>query len=197
MSNFLDIDPFELSVNDKKSWFLKKINTLNNHHYKNCKPYKKIIDSKKEMVLNANGIDLAPFLTIPLFKKTELKSIKDSKIQKILKSSGTTGEKKSQIYLDLETSRNQSISLVRILQSFIGKKRRPLLIIDIPAILNDRKHLSARGAGIIGLKSFATEVTYGLDDNYNLNFKIIEDFLKKNKKSKFLIFGFTYQIWKY
>ena len=47
MSNFFDIDPFELSVNDKKSWFLKKINTLNNHHYKNCKPYKKIIDSKK------------------------------------------------------------------------------------------------------------------------------------------------------
>src|SRR5690606_40948238 len=55
---------------------------------------------------------------------------------KVLRSSGTTSQQTSRIVLDRRTSMAQSRALVVILQQFLGKARRPMLIIDHPG---DRK----------------------------------------------------------
>ena len=197
MMEYFKKNPFGLNSEDKKKWFLKELNLISEHHYNHCEPYRRIVDSEQRSSLNAKDLSIVPFLAIQLFKKIELKSIEDSKVQKIINSSGTTGQSASQIFLDLETSRRQSTSLVKILQSFIGKNRRPLLIIDHPSILKGQKRLSARAAGIIGLKSFGKDVVFALNDNYSINTEVVESFLKQNQNDSFLIFGFTFMIWKY
>jgi len=126
----------------------------------------------------------------------DLKSISDQNVLKVLKSSGTSNQQPSKIYLDIETSRRQTTTMIKILQSFLGVDRKPLLIIDTASITNN-KSLSTRGAGVIGLSSFGRDITYALDDNYEINRTPVIEFLEKNKKEKILIFGFTYMIWKY
>ena len=82
-----------------KNSFLDKIYELNNFHYKNSKKFRNILDvlftkNKKKTLENL------PFIPAKLFKEMELKSIIDKNIFKILLSSGTSGTKKSKIFLD-------------------------------------------------------------------------------------------------
>ena len=72
-----------------KNLFEKKIISLTSFHYSRSIQYKKIIYLlyKKKI----NKLENLPFLPINLFKDLDLKSIPDSKIFKILHSSGTSG----------------------------------------------------------------------------------------------------------
>ena len=189
-------NPYSLIIKQKEQFFSKQLLQLTKFHYKNCKAYKKFLDFINFGFNNDLSLDELPFLTTRIFKDYELISVKKNKIKKVLSSSGTTSSSVSKIFLDSVNSLNQVKVLSKIMSSFIGNKRLPLLIIDSKKTITDRKFFNARGAAILGFSIFGKNITYALDDNMNLNIEIVMNFLKKNNY-KVIIFGFTSIIWSY
>ena len=85
-----------------------------------------------------------PFLPAKIFKEVELKSVPKKNIFKILYSSGTSGSKRSKIFLDKDNARTQTLVLNEIVSKIIGKKRLPMLIIDEKKNFLTQKNLMQR-----------------------------------------------------
>ncbi|MCA0425702.1 MAG: acyl-protein synthetase, partial [Proteobacteria bacterium] len=146
----------------------------------------------------AGAVADIPFLPVRMFKRFGLKSIPDANVFKTLTSSGTTGQTPSRIFLDSRTAQLQARALVKVIQSFIGPKRLPMLIIDHPAVVKDRRFFSARGAGILGLSNFGRDHFYALaDETMALRMDELRAWLEKHRGQTILIFGFTFMVWKY
>lgn len=195
--NILQISPFSLDKQEKSKLLDDRLRQLTIHHYQNCEIYRKIINAvgfNPEVIHSYYEI---PFLPISLFKTLKLLSIDKSKVFKTMTSSGTTGQDVSKIYLDKTTASNQQKTLVKIVSAFTGSTRMPMLIIDTQSVVKDREMFSARGAGILGFSIFGTDKAYVLDDNMNINLKVVEAFLDKHKKKDILLFGFTFMIWQH
>jgi len=126
-----------------------------------------------------------------------LLSIKKEDVFKTMTSSGTSGQQVSKIFLDKENSLRQTKALAKIVSEFTGAERSPMIIIDSESVLKDRSMFSARGAGILGFSIFGTERIYALDKNMELNIKLLEVFIEKNKGSRIFIFGFTFMVYKH
>ena len=193
--NFFNLNPYSL-LNDKKILFyLNHMSNLIKHHYRKSDVYKKIINFLEYDFKNKD-IEKMPYLPITLFKELELISVKKNEIFKIITSSGTTDNIKSKIFLDKENSNSQILVLSKLTKEIIGNKRLPMLIIDSKSVLKDRKQFSARGAAILGFSLYGKDITYLLDDNLDIDFDVLLNFFKKNSKTKCIIFGFTYLLWK-
>lgn len=193
----LDISPYSQEREEKQQLMTKQLCELAKFHYGHCDSYKKIIDMLGYDLDTVASYDELPFLPVRLFKELELKSIPDKEVFKIMTSSGTTGQAVSKIYLDRETANKQQKTLVKIMGSFVGKKRLPMLIIDSSAVLKNRTMFSARGAGILGFSILASDRAYALDEDMNLDMEGIQKFLKKHEGKQILLFGFTFMIWQH
>ena len=112
-------------------------------------------------------------------------------------SSGTSGQAVSKIYLDRNTSSNQQKAMVKIVSEFTSSSRMPMIIIDCPGVVKNREMFSARGAGILGFSIFGAKKIYALDDDMKLNVEAVQEFIKKFKEKKILLFGFTFMIWQH
>ena len=196
-SEILNKEPYSLCKTEKEAFLTDVLGKLTQHHYENCEAYKRICDAKSFDVYNIRSYYDIPFLPVRLFKEYDLRSIEEENIQKTMTSSGTTGQQVSKIYLDRETSANQTKTLTKIVSDFIGKKRLPMLIIDTSAILKNRAMFSARGAGILGFSMFARDKLYALDENMQLDIDGIKAFLQKYEGEDIFLFGFTFMIWQH
>jgi len=176
----------------KNIFFTKEIKNLTLHHTKTCKKYKKIIYGFNNQKLDAKNIENLPFIPVKLFKYLELMSIKKNNIFKTMRSSGTTNNQPSVIFLDKFNASNQTKALSKIVASFLGSKRLPMLVIDSKNTLSSRKNFSARGAAILGFSLFGTNITYALNDDLSINHEAMSVFYEKYSDTKVLIFGFTY-----
>ncbi len=176
--------------------FFERMKELTLFHKEHCPEYGKMLNGLGTDIQAVDKLEEIPFLPARLFKAMDLKSIPEEKVFKIMYSSGTTGHP-SKIYLDRENALAQQIALSHVVESYIGKGRRPMLIIDSEDVLKDRKKFSARGAGILGFSIFATKTRYALDKEMNLNKNAISEFLKIVGDKDFLVFGFTSVIWQY
>lgn len=197
LENSFKNTPYEFSKSDKNKFLCSELNTLMKYHEENCAPYSKILKAYNLVNKNYKNLEDFPYIPVRLFKDFTLKSCNDEDVLKTLTSSGTSSQKVSKIYIDKETSAYQTKALVNIMQSYIGKKRLPMLIIDSKKILKNRKMFSARGAGILGLSNFGRKHTYVLDDEMNIDYTLLRDFLETYKNQKILVFGFTFMIWQY
>lgn len=197
VDNIIDTEPFSLDKDQKDRMLVDTLNRLTQLHYHNCLEYKRILDAMRYKENSIQEINNIPFIPVRLFKEYDLYSVDKSEIIKTMTSSGTTGQQVSKIYLDRDTSTRQSKILAKIVSSFIGTKRLPMLIIDTKAILKDRNLFSVRGAGILGFSLFARDTVYALDENMQLDIEIVNSFLEKYSGEKIFIFGFTFMIWEY
>lgn len=195
---YLDWPIYQMSKREKHELLIGRLKEMTQHHYDHCKEYASFLDAYGVDVNAITSLDAIPFFPVRLFKSYELRSVPDSDLFKVLTSSGTTSQTVSRIYLDRNTAAAQTKALVRIMQSFLGKQRLPMLIIDHPGVIKNRKSFSARGAGIIGLSNFGRSHTYALkDESMELDMELIEAFLDKHKNEKIFVFGFTFMVWKY
>ena len=183
-------DIFSYSQKTKETFFNKKIIELIKFHYYNCKNYKKILKKLNYKIQNKNILSI-PFLPVSLFKKFDLYSVKLEKISKILKSSGTSSSVPSKVYLDSLNAQNQTWVLSKIIESLLGKKRLPMLIIDQDPKGVSRYSYSARIAAINGFSLFGKNITYLLDKEGKVNIAELKSFLNRYSNEKFFIFGFT------
>ncbi len=193
----LNYKPFEVNKQEKEKLLTKRLLDLTLFHYENCLEYRNMLDAVNFSADKIVSYKDLPFLPVSLFKELDLKSVAKEEIFKTMTSSGTTGQAVSKIYLDKKTAGNQQKTLVNIVNSFTGAKRLPMLIIDSPSVVKDRKMFSARGAGILGFSIFGADKTYALDDNMNIDLNAIKEFLSRHKGEKILLFGFTFMIWQH
>ncbi len=193
--NILDLDVFHTSQPKKSEFQAELLSELTNHHYGHCLEYKKILDHIGDLKNHYSSISDIPYLPVRLFKDYELKSIPQEQVFKTMTSSGTTGQKVSKIFLDKNTASSQTKSLVATVNSFIGNKRLPMLIIDSPSVVRDRLSFSARGAGILGFSIFGRDKVFALNDDMTINIEAITEFLVKHNGKPLFIFGFTYIVW--
>ena len=192
-----DTPPYSLNKKEKTKFFNGYLFELTQHHYHNCIPYKNM--------LNGIGFDLRtkckyteiPFLPVRLFKMFDLYSIPKENIIKAMTSSGTSGQKVSKIFLDKEAALNQSKVLTKIVSTFLGQKRTPMIIIDTDSVLKNRNMFSARGAGILGFSIFGTKRVYALNENMELEMDRVIEFVNKHKEKRLFLFGFTFMIYQH
>ncbi len=197
LTHFFESEPYSWDRVKKSAMLTAKLKELTAWHKVQCEPYRKILDRLSVDVDKIERYEDLPFLPVPLFKTRELRSASKEDIFKTLTSSGTTGQAVSRIFLDRETSSLQQKTLVKLVSSFTGASRLPMLIIDSPSVIKNRAMFSARGAGILGFSMFGVDRTYALDDEMRIDVPAIEAFLEKHKGERILLFGFTFMIWQY
>jgi acyl-protein synthetase LuxE len=183
---------FTLPQAAKEELLVKEISSLVEHHRARCAPYANILSASG--YAGAGSIAELPWLPVRLFKNLELKSIGDDEVFKVLTSSGTTGEV-SRIYLDKAAAATQTRQLGATLQTVLGPKRLPMLLVDTKSLLKDRRSFSARGAGVLGMATFGRDHVWALDDEGLVDLAAIRAFLDRHGAAPFLIFGFTYLVW--
>lgn len=197
IAEILNIPPYSLNKKDKEEILNSFLTKLSKHHYDNCPPFTRMMDGIGYNVNKEYNYTELPFLPVRLFKMFDLQSVKKEEIVKTMTSSGTSGQVVSRIYLDRETASNQTKVLTKIVSSFIGKQRIPMIIIDSEAVVKNRNLFSARGAGILGFSMFGNKRIYALNENMELNMELIIEFLERHKNERIFLFGFTLMIWQH
>ena len=193
----LRMPPYSLNKIEKEKLLTERLRALTEYHKNKCPEYNEILDSVSYDSEKVSSCKDLPFLPVRLFKERTLKSVPQDEVVKTMTSSGTSGQKTSKIYLDRLTSANQQKAMVKIVSDFTGSSRMPMIIIDCPSVVKDRKMFSARGAGILGFSIFGAKKMYALDDAMHLNLEELKIFIELNKDKKILVFGFTFMIWEH
>lgn len=195
--NMLTLGPYSLDKVAKENLLNTRLLQLSKYHYEKCEPYRRMLDAGGVDLDNIHSFYALPFLPVRLFKKMDLLSVSREDIFKTMTSSGTTGQQVSKIYVDRITAAYQQKTLVKIVSSFTGSGRLPMIIIDSPSVVKDRDKFSARGAGILGFSIFGRDKIYALDDQMQLNLNGVQEFLKKHQGETIFLFGFTFMIWQH
>ena len=194
--SLLQIEPYSLAKGEKEALLFQRLSELTQRHLENCPTYARILDSFPSN-LTFSGCEAIPFLPVRLFKELTLRSVPEDHVVKTMTSSGTSGQAVSKIYLDRTTASNQQKALVKIVSSFTSSGRMPMIIIDCPSVVKDRRMFSARGAGILGFSIFGTKKLYALDDEMRLDVEGLQEFLDAHRGKTILLFGFTFMVWQH
>ena len=197
IQEILNIEPYGLDKEQKRSMLNARLRELTKWHYNNCEPYKRMMDAVGLDMNNLPEYDALPFLPVRLFKELELRSCAAEDVIKTMTSSGTTGQQVSRIFLDRETSALQTKCLTKIVSAFLGTQRVPMLILDSSAVIKNRAMFSARGAGILGFSMFGTKRQYALNEEMELDIDGLQQFLDEHNGERIFLFGFTFMIWQH
>jgi len=192
----LKLSVFQTPQSIKEAVFLPYLSKLTLHHSQQSPVYKAILEAFNNEKDYQSLSDI-PFLPVSLFKEIDLKSIPESEVYKTVMSSGTTGQAVSKIYLDKTTASNQQRTLAKIVGSFLGSSRVPMIIVDSPNVIKDRLMFSGRGVGILGFAIFGSKTFYALKDDMSLDIDGLQSFIEQYKNQRILVFGFTFMIWQH
>jgi hypothetical protein len=192
---FFEAPCYGLARQAKQALLADELRALTEFHRSACPAYGSILEAYDGA---APGAAEAPLIPVAMFKLHDLVSVPSEAVFKTMTSSGTTGQRPSRIFLDAETARLQTRALARIMTSFLGQRRLPMLIVDHPGVVKDRRSFSARGAGILGMMTFGRDHTFALKDgDMSLDWPAIEGFVRKYEGEPILAFGFTFMIWRH
>lgn len=195
LSELMTAPQYSLDQPVKDAALLEEMRRLISHHRAACPDYARILDAMGGP--DATSLATVPYLPVGLFKSHLLQSVPDSEVFKVMTSSGTTGQQVSRIVLDRDTAERQSEALAAIMTHVLGPARLPMVIVDTPNVVRDRKSFSARGVGVLGMLSYGRRHFYALNDEMELDRQGLQDFLARHGDGPILIFGFTFMVWKY
>jgi len=193
----MELQPFSLRCEEKAELYRHALSDLTKHHYERCPEYRRVLDVLGFSPRLVDNIEDVPFIPVRLFKEYDLLSVDRSQVVKTMTSSGTTGQSVSRVFLDRDTSAGQTRVLTKVVSSFIGKKRLPMLVVDTRGAVRNRDLFSARGAGILGFSMFGSDVSYALDDDMQADIPGMQAFLERHQGEDVLLFGFTSIIWEH
>lgn len=189
--------PYGLGHAEKHAFLSDALIALSKHHAEHCPAYAKMLRALRVDLDSVSTYEQLPALPVRLFKEFGLKSVPDDQVFRTLTSSGTTGQRVSRIYLDRETAALQGKVLAKIMESALGNRRLPMIVVDSSAVLKNPAMVSARGAGIRGFGMFGRDTVYALDEDMQLNADGLAAFLKNHAGEKIFLFGFTSIIWQH
>ncbi len=200
MTTFDDIAalaPFSLGAEEKRRLLTDRLAGLTELHRAGCPEYARILAARGYDPARVSSWEDLPFLPARLFKELDLLSVPRDEVYKTMTSSGTTGQAVSRIHLDRTTAANQQKAMVKIVNEFTGAKRMPMVVIDCPSVVKDRRMFSARGAGILGFSIFGSKRMFALDDEMRLDAEGLASFLERFCGQRILLFGFTFMVWQH
>lgn len=193
----LDERPFSIPAERKRIALLDGLNALSRHHEQGSEAYRRMVEAMFPAALPAPTLDALPWLPVQIFKRVELASVPRDRIVRTLTSSGTSGQMPSRILLDRETANAQTRALVRIAGEFLGKARRPMVIVDDNSFLQDRSRFNARAAGILGFSTLGRDHFYLLDSALRPDWDALRAYLERQGDAPVLLFGFTFIVWQH
>ena len=167
-------------------------------HYEHNDMYRQFCNRKgfdphKELT----DIRQIPPVAVSVFKNLGfgLASVPKEDIKLRLQSSATSGTP-STIVVDKLTSRRQAKAMVKVMQEFIGKDRKPFLVMDIDPRSEFRSLLGARFAAITGYLNFASKSGFFLKAKNGVSYfdiEAIKEYLTTIPADQpVVVFGFTY-----
>lgn len=193
LPDLLGPDQFGTPSPDRRAMLLKHLNDLTQHHLRACEEYARSIKAIcPGSYFPAKSLEDIPFLPVEVFKRVPLKSVPDGDVFTTIRSSGTTGQIPSRVFLDRATASAQARALSRIMSKLTHGNRLPLMIIDRPSELASNQ---ARGLGIRGMLPLSRFQAFVLDENMEPDSAAIAAFLDRVRDSRFLVFGFTFVLW--
>jgi phenylacetate-coenzyme A ligase PaaK-like adenylate-forming protein len=192
-----DRSAYSDNSSNKQANMLPLLKNLVIFHYQNCAEYRNILDALRFDISSVNFIEDLPFLPVRLFKAIDLLSVPFNEVSKTMKSSGTSGQVPSKIFLDKNTAMLQRRVLAKISSEFIGTKRLPMIVVDRKSAISNRTTFSASTAGILGFSSFSSSQFFALNDDMSVDVPGLIDFLDSHRSEKIFFFGFTSTIWQY
>ncbi len=164
-----------------------------------CEPYRLFLERVGTPPETWRGMAEIPALPVSMFKRFALVAVPPDKIVRELHSSSTTGQQPSRVFIDKTTAFRQTRALASVLKDHIGSQRRPFLVLDSPEAVAQGDQLSARGAAVRGVGSFATQTVFGMrktpSGDVVTDFDRIENFFAEHGQGPVLIFGFTFMVW--
>lgn len=190
---------FNLPQAEKEAILLPLLSSLCQQMATQCPPYGNFLSRLAPPPQDWGTLADIPALPVSMFKHFALSAVPSSQVVRELRSSSTTGNAPSRIFIDKTTSFLQARALASVLKEEIGATRRPFLVLDSSQSVQDSGQLSARGAAIRGIANFASSTHYAFRslDNGELtpDFPAIEDFFAQHANARPLLFGFTFIVW--
>lgn len=196
--DLLTFPPYEDTFQSNQSFFAALQEELI-FHYEHNEMYRHFCDRKNfDPHLPINNIKDIPPVAVSVFKELgfRLNSVPKENLTLALQSSATSGIP-STVVIDKITAKRQGKAMVKVISDFIGKERKPFLIMDIDPKSASKRLLGARFAAVTGYLKFASKVGYFLkaDKNNISYFDVvgIRDYINKlDANQPVVVFGFTY-----
>lgn len=194
----LSFQPYDYSKEQQES-FLDALKEELTYHYDNNDMFRQFCDRKGfNPHSGISDIESIPPVAVSVYKELGgmLNSVPKEDVSFSLQSSATSG-RPSTITVDKTTSKRQAKAMVKVVGEFIGKERKPFLIMDIDPTSANRHLLGARFAAVTGYLKFANKVGYFLNTDENgvsyFDVEAMRDFLAGLDPDKpVVLFGFTY-----
>ena len=117
IDKILDENPYNKKIKD--NYFVDVLNDLTRHHYNNCNEYKLILNSINYDPSENHKLSQIPFIPVRMFKDYDLMSIDNAEIFKTMRSSGTSGQSFSKIYLN----RANALLQTKVLSKLVSLNR--------------------------------------------------------------------------
>ena len=191
-------DQFISSQMDKEKDLLPILESQLHNHIENSENLASYYQKLQFHPATIKKLSDIPPIPVQMFKSFDLRTCKEEEVVRVLNSSATTTGVPSKIFVDKPTSFRQTKGLTTTTKNFIGKNRKPYLVIDEDVNKGKKIKMTARGAAIRGFASFATETVYVMD---SINGGLVLDkekliqFAEKHRNDEVLVFGFTFIIW--
>ena len=190
-------EQFNINQKKKEKLLLETILFQLDHNTENLN-IKSMYDKLGVDIKSIKTLEQVPYIPVNMFKSFDLRVCKVDQVVRVLQSSATTTGIPSKIYLDKKTSIRQTQGLISTLSNFLGSKRRPMLIIDDVDSNKKGASMTARGAAIRGVSTFASKIFYVMDkdkEELKVNIDRLRAFERKYKNEKIIVYGFTYILW--
>lgn len=198
----LELAPYD-SSQETENLFMQALQEETIFHYEHNEMYKRFCDRKGFVPYTPFTIEEMPPVSVSVFKELgfKLNSVPKEDLTLALQSSATSGIP-STIVVDKETAKRQAKAMIKVVGEFIGKERKPFLIMDIDPRASYKKLLGARFAAVTGYLRFANKTGYFLkaDENNVSYFDVdgIQEYVKGLEPDKpVVVFGFTYILYQY
>lgn len=196
LDELLKAPQYSIPQPDKDRILGAQLSELTEHHRSNCPEYELLVKVMFPDYRGSARLSDIPFIPVGLFKSHALQSVPQSEVFRTLESSGTTGQRPSRIVLDRGTAQHQTLALSRIMTHVLGPRRLPMVLVESPALIKDRRRFNARVAGLLGMMNFGRDHFYALDEHLEPDLEGLRGFLARFGKEPFLLFGFTFVVWK-
>lgn len=198
----LELAPYDGSQ-EAEHLFIQALQEETIFHYEHNKMYQRFCDRKGFDPHKSFSIEEIPPVSVSVFKElgAKLNSVPKEDLTLTLQSSATSGIP-STIVVDKQTAKRQAKAMIKVIGEFIGKERKPFLIMDIDPRSSYKKLLGARFAAVTGYLRFANKMGYFLkaDENNVSYFDVegIKEYVKGLEANKpVVVFGFTYILYQH
>lgn len=198
----LELAPYDGSQ-EADVLFMQALQEETVFHYEHNEMYRRFCERKGFDPHKPFTIEEMPPVSVSVFKELgfKLNSVPKEDLTLALQSSATSGIP-STIVVDKETAKRQAKAMIKVIGEFIGKERKPFLVMDIDPRSSYKKLLGARFAAVTGYLRFANKTGYFLkaDENNVSYFDVegIQDYVKAlDQERPVVVFGFTYILYQH